>query len=81
MKYPEGGTVIKDKKINGITYTIREEDYFKTDIKEALCTLCDKWKNMEEFVKCKKNNSVLVEPNILVQMCLFCGTPNHVKKS
>ena len=31
--------------------------------------------------KCKKNNSVLVEPNILVQMCLFCGTPNYIKKS
>ncbi len=31
--------------------------------------------------KCRKNNSVLVEPNILVQMCLFCGTPNHVKKT
>jgi hypothetical protein len=30
--------------------------------------------------KCKKNNSVMVEPNILVQICLFCGTPNHVKK-
>jgi hypothetical protein len=31
--------------------------------------------------KCKKNNSVLVEQTIAVQMCLFCGTPNHVKKS
>ncbi len=69
MKYPEGGTVIKDKKINGITYTIREEDYYKNDIKEALCTLCDKWKNLEEFVKCKKNNSFLLKSNSCCKDC------------
>ncbi len=69
MKYPEGGTVIKDKKINGITYTIREEDYYKNDIKEALCTLCDKWKNLEEFVKSKKNNSFLLKSNSCCKDC------------
>jgi len=30
--------------------------------------------------KCKKNNSLMVDPNTLVQFCLFCGTPNQVKK-
>ena len=31
--------------------------------------------------KCKKNNSIMVEPNITFQLCLFCGTPNSVKKT
>jgi len=30
--------------------------------------------------KCKKNNNVMVQPNIFVQLCLFCGIPNPVKK-
>jgi hypothetical protein len=30
--------------------------------------------------KCKKNNNLMVDPNSLVQFCLFCGTPNQVKK-
>jgi len=30
--------------------------------------------------KCKKNNNLMVNPNTLVQFCLFCGTPNQVKK-
>jgi hypothetical protein len=30
--------------------------------------------------KCKKNNSLMVRPDSLVQFCLFCGTPNQVKK-
>ncbi len=30
--------------------------------------------------KCKKNNNLMVEYNTLVQFCLFCGTPNQVKK-
>jgi hypothetical protein len=30
--------------------------------------------------KCKKNNSVMVGPSILVQLCLFCGMPNNIKK-
>ena len=30
--------------------------------------------------KCKKNNHLMVRPDPLVQFCLFCGTPNQVKK-
>ena len=30
--------------------------------------------------KCKKNNNIMVQPVSLVQFCLFCGTPNQVKK-
>jgi len=29
--------------------------------------------------KCKKNNSIMVEPNVYVQLCLFCGMPNDIK--
>jgi len=31
--------------------------------------------------KCKKNNSVMIEPQINVQLCLFCGMPNKVIKN
>ena len=30
--------------------------------------------------KCKKNNTLMVETNNNVQFCLFCGTPNLVKR-
>lgn len=30
--------------------------------------------------KCKKNNSLMVYPINDLQLCLFCGTPNLVKK-
>jgi hypothetical protein len=30
--------------------------------------------------KCKRNNSVMVAINVLSQNCLFCGTPNYIKK-
>lgn len=30
--------------------------------------------------KCKRNNSVMVPATILSQNCLFCGTPNYIKK-
>jgi hypothetical protein len=30
--------------------------------------------------KCKKNNNLMVDSNILFQLCLFCGTPNQLKK-
>ena len=30
--------------------------------------------------KCKRNNSIMVAVNVLSQNCLFCGTPNYVKK-
>jgi hypothetical protein len=52
--------------------------YQKTEFNNhKICQLSSVFK----CCKCRKNNSVMVEPNILVQMCLFCGTPNHVKKS
>ena len=30
--------------------------------------------------KCKRNNDILVNTNILSQLCLFCGMPNYVKR-
>ena len=30
--------------------------------------------------KCKRNNNTMVAPNVLSQSCLFCGTPNYVKR-
>jgi hypothetical protein len=30
--------------------------------------------------KCKRNNNILVSDTINVQSCLFCGTPNYVKR-
>ena len=30
--------------------------------------------------KCKRNNTIMVSENILVQNCLICGTPNFVKE-
>ena len=30
--------------------------------------------------KCKRNNSIIVLVNTLSQNCLFCGTPNYVKR-
>jgi hypothetical protein len=51
--------------------------YQKTDFNSSkICQLT----NVFKCCKCKKNNSVMVEPNILIQLCLFCGTPNSIKK-
>jgi len=30
--------------------------------------------------KCKKNNTIFVELKQLSQFCMFCGTPNYIKK-
>ena len=30
--------------------------------------------------KCKRNNTIMVPENVLSQSCLFCGTPNYVKR-
>jgi hypothetical protein len=30
--------------------------------------------------KCKRNNSIVVPNEVLSQSCLFCGTPNYVKR-
>lgn len=31
--------------------------------------------------KCKKNNNILVEKDVISQNCLFCGMPNYINKS
>lgn len=51
--------------------------YQKTDFNNSkICQLNCIYK----CCKCKKNNSIIIEPNNTVQFCLFCGTPNLVKK-
>ena len=51
--------------------------YQKTDFNNhKICQL----NGIFKCCKCKKNNSVMVDPNNLVQLCLFCGTPTQVKK-
>jgi hypothetical protein len=51
--------------------------YQKTDFNShKVCQLNGVFK----CCKCKKNNTLMVDPNKLVQFCLFCGTPNQVKK-
>lgn len=50
--------------------------YQKTDFnRHQICQL----NNVFKCCKCKKNNSLMVESNNLVQLCLFCGTPNSIK--
>jgi hypothetical protein len=51
--------------------------YQKTDFNASkICQL----NGIFKCCKCKKNNTLMVELNNLVQLCLFCGTPNNVKK-
>ena len=51
--------------------------YQKTDFNtHKICQLS----NIFKCCKCKKNNNILVELNILSQFCIFCGTPNYIKK-
>ncbi len=55
----------------------RQMLYQKTDFNNHnICQL----NGIFKCSKCKKNNSVMVQSNILVQMCIFCGSPNYVKK-
>lgn len=50
--------------------------YQKTEFNSSkICQL----NNVFKCCKCKKNNSVFVESTNF-QLCLFCGTPNNVKK-
>jgi hypothetical protein len=52
--------------------------YQKTDFNHhKICQL----NNIFKCCKCKKNNSIMVEQNINVQLCLFCGMPNNVKNN
>jgi hypothetical protein len=51
--------------------------YQKTDFNNHLiCQL----NTIFKCIKCKRNNDIQVNNNILSQSCLFCGTPNYVKK-
>ena len=49
--------------------------YQKTDFNHhKICQL----EYIFKCCKCKKNNTIMA--NINVQSCLFCGTPNNIKK-
>lgn len=51
--------------------------YQKTDFNHhKICQL----NGIFKCCKCKKNNSLLVEPDKNVQLCLFCGMPNIIRK-
>jgi hypothetical protein len=51
--------------------------YQKTEFNNNLiCQLS----NIFKCCKCKRNNSIMVGINFLSQNCLFCGTPNYVKR-
>ena len=48
--------------------------YQKTDFNShKICHL----PNIFKCCKCKRNNTIFVESNILSQLCMFCGTPNY----
>ena len=51
--------------------------YQKTDFNNHLiCQLSGIFK----CCKCKRNNTVFVQPAVLSQNCMFCGMPNYVKR-
>lgn len=51
--------------------------YQKTDFNTHLiCQLPTIFK----CCKCKRNNNIVVCQTVLSQSCLFCGTPNYVKR-
>ena len=55
----------------------KEMLYQKTDFNTHLiCQLPTIFK----CCKCKRNNNIVVTQPILSQSCLFCGTPNYVKR-
>ena len=52
--------------------------YQKTDFNHhKICQL----QNVFKCCKCKKNNTIMVDDNTIIQLCLFCGMPNLVKDS
>jgi len=58
-------------------YSRQQMLYQKTDFNNHLiCQL----PTILKCCKCKRNNTIVVPDNILVQSCLFCGTPNYVKR-
>jgi len=55
----------------------KEMLYQKTDFNTHLiCQLPTIFK----CCKCKRNNNIIVSQDVLSQSCLFCGTPNYVKR-
>jgi hypothetical protein len=55
----------------------REILYNKTDFnRHLICQLPCIFK----CCKCKRNNTIVVTTETLSQHCLFCGTPNYVKR-
>jgi hypothetical protein len=51
--------------------------YQKTDFNHhKICQLSSIFK----CCKCKKNNSIMVDKSLTVQLCLFCGMPNQINK-
>ena len=55
----------------------KQIQYQKTDFNShSICQLPGIFK----CCKCKRNNNVLVASGIPSQNCLFCGTPNYVKR-
>jgi len=54
----------------------KEIIYQKTDFNNHLiCQL----PNIFKCCKCKKNNTIFIINNFF-QNCIFCGTPNYIKK-
>lgn len=54
--------------------------YQKTEFNHSLiCQLPSIFKCSNS--KCKKNNNIFVEIHMISQNCLFCGTPNYIKKN
>jgi len=51
--------------------------YQKTDFNHhKICQLSSIFK----CCKCKKNNTIMMNKFLDNQLCLFCGTPNSIKK-
>ena len=51
--------------------------YQKTDFNHhKICQL----QSIFKCCKCKKNNTIMVNEIVNIQLCLFCGTPNSIKK-
>ncbi len=52
--------------------------YQKTDFNHhKICQLPSIFK----CCKCKKNNTIMMNKFLDSQLCLFCGTPNSIKKN
>lgn len=51
--------------------------YNKTDFNSHL--ICQ-FKTIFRCCKCKRNNTIIEGNNGFSQCCLFCGTPNYIKR-